>query len=140
MNASERTTLALHRLDVLRKFADDPGNWSTFDGRRVLILQMIDDVQTALDPPWPGSKKGARHRRSVYGRDGFACRDCGRTFDHPEPYNGEPIDGLTLGHIVPKSIGGRRNVGNLITQCLPCNEDLADRIWLGPRRFGDVIA
>lgn len=80
-----------------------------------------------------GTKKAARLRRSVYGRDGFACRDCGASFDHVEPYQGEPVPGLTLGHIVPKVLGGRRNVINLITQCRPCNEDLGGQIWLSPR-------
>jgi 5-methylcytosine-specific restriction endonuclease McrA len=70
----------------------------------------------------------------VYGRDDFTCRDCGTRF-HPrtDPYEGDTIVGLTLGHVIPQSKGGPWTVENLIAQCRWCNEDLDDDIWTGPR-------
>ncbi|WP_254924954.1 hypothetical protein [Rhodococcus sp. 06-156-3C] len=32
-------------LEELRAWVDDPGNWGTYDGRRRLLLHMIDKVQ-----------------------------------------------------------------------------------------------
>lgn len=32
----------LDRLERVRAFVDDPGNWSTLDGRRKLLLDMLD--------------------------------------------------------------------------------------------------
>lgn len=79
----------------------------------------------------PGSMKRQtpKRRKVVFVRDGFACRDCGRKFEHPEPYDGEVIKGLTLGHITPRSWGGSFKVENLIAQCGKCNSKLGDRLW-----------
>lgn len=78
----------------------------------------------------PGQKRIRNLRIFVYNRDGFTCRDCKRVFERPKPYLGEIIEGLTLGHIIPKSQGGRRTRKNLIAQCRKCNNKLGNRVWV----------
>lgn len=45
----------------------------------------------------------------VFTRDGFCCRLCKAT------------ENLTVDHIIPKSLGGTDEMGNLRTLCQPCN-------------------
>lgn len=71
----------------------------------------------------------ARKNKAVFERDNFTCRDCYQQFDHPEPYQGEPIPGLTRGHIIPDSMGGTAAINNLIAQCVPCNSALGNQVW-----------
>jgi len=71
----------------------------------------------------------ARKRLFVFVRDNFVCVDCGQWFDHPVPYEGETIEGLTLGHIIPRSKQGGFTRENLITQCLACNAALGSNVW-----------
>jgi 5-methylcytosine-specific restriction endonuclease McrA len=66
---------------------------------------------------------------AVFERDDFTCRDCCKEFDHPEPYYGEPIPGLTRGHIIPAAQGGTAGIDNLIAQCQPCNQALGNQVW-----------
>lgn len=73
--------------------------------------------------------RAARKRRRVFTRDDFTCRDCSQVFPHADPYGGEGIPGLTLGHIIPRSKGGTYDDDNLIAQCLSCNQALADNVW-----------
>lgn len=70
-----------------------------------------------------------RIRRSVYRAYRFTCVDCGARFQPPRDWNGEGIEGLTLGHIRPRSQGGSYSAGNCVPQCRKDNEDLADRPW-----------
>jgi len=55
-------------------------------------------------------------RRDVHERDGFAYLHCGA------------LDGLTLDHIVPWSIGGSDAADNLQTLCQPCNSKKGARV------------
>jgi hypothetical protein len=48
-------------------------------------------------------------RRAVFERDGFACKNCGRTKD------------LCIDHIVARSKGGTDDPGNLQVLCRVCN-------------------
>lgn len=45
----------------------------------------------------------------VYKRDGYACVYCGRTTD------------LSLDHVLAKARGGKDELSNLVTACIPCN-------------------
>lgn len=54
-------------------------------------------------------------REEVYQRDGWKCRDCGRT------------DDLTVDHIWPYSRGGTNALDNLQTLCKPCNVSKNDK-------------
>lgn len=58
-------------------------------------------------------------RHVVHQRDNFRCRYCGgrtswRVKD--KPYS------RTVDHLIPRSMGGRFNVVNLVTSCKACNE------------------
>ena len=55
---------------------------------------------------------GKRLRFSVFARDGFTCRYCGRQSDTVE---------LHIDHVVPVVQGGTNDETNLITACADCN-------------------
>jgi 5-methylcytosine-specific restriction endonuclease McrA len=64
----------------------------------------------------------------VLARDGFRCRDCGRT-------ENEPGVELHLDHVIPVSRGGPTTEDNLITACNRCNLGKSNREIL-PNRDG----
>lgn len=57
-----------------------------------------------------------RVRFSVFSRDGFTCKYCGRQSDEVK---------LVIDHIDPVSNGGTNEETNLITSCEPCNQGKA---------------
>lgn len=112
-------------------------------------LQMWRKPHFVVDPPSPKKKKprqrpGSSARRSlnlrrvVFVRDKFSCRDCPAVFPHPDPYRGEPIRGLSIGHIVPRSQGGNWHEDNLIAQCIDCNRKLGAQMWRQGWRGSDA--
>lgn len=58
-------------------------------------------------------------RFSVFQRDSFSCRYCGRSVQ----------DGMILhaDHVIPKSKGGPTTLDNLVTACLDCNLGKSDK-------------
>ncbi len=48
-------------------------------------------------------------RRAVLARDGHACRACGSSH------------GLEAHHVIFRSLGGKDEIGNLISLCTPCH-------------------
>ncbi|MET1083592.1 MAG: HNH endonuclease [Burkholderiales bacterium] len=116
--SSTRWELLVAWLDANLVITDDRANWATVNigvsplGRKVARMDIY-----------------ARKNRAVFERDNFTCRDCLQEFDHPEPYWGETIPGLTRGHIIPHAQGGPNVVANLIAQCQPCNQALGNNIW-----------
>jgi len=58
-------------------------------------------------------------RLAIYLRDGLACAYCGQALE----------DGcrLTLDHLIPHSLGGSNDAGNLVTACLLCNSSRGAR-------------
>lgn len=62
---------------------------------------------------------GKRLRFSVFARDSFTCRYCGRQSDKVE---------LVVDHLIPVSKGGTNDQENLITACVECNQGKADTI------------
>jgi 5-methylcytosine-specific restriction endonuclease McrA len=71
-----------------------------------------------------------RTRAFILDRDAHTCAYCGGEAD-------------TVDHIVPKSLGGGNEPGNLLACCRRCNSAKADRInkrvnWTNPR-WGVVI-
>ena len=57
-------------------------------------------------------------RINVFGRDRFTCQYCG---DQPGTAS------LTYDHVTPKSRGGQTKWENIVTACIPCNREKADR-------------
>lgn len=101
---------------------------------RVRVANLLRRIARRLDPPrfeapaW--LKEKWELRIEVFGRHAFACVDCGEAFPkHSDPYQGEGIENLTLGHIIPRSMGGRLEARNLVAQCLECNRLLGQRVW-----------
>ncbi len=57
-------------------------------------------------------------RANVYARDGYQCQYCGA--------NGSSAD-MNLDHIVPRSQGGHTSWLNVVTSCVECNSQKANR-------------
>lgn len=82
-------------------------------------------------------------RRSVYRRDGYACRECGWT---PPVVNEDEKAtfrrgnyALTLDHIIPRSRGGTNVQSNLQTLCLICNIAKGNGFSLDPLRRENLV-
>lgn len=101
---------------------------------------------TLHDPSRPWLVTGLSNRRRdartelrclVYNRDNFRCQSCGRRFVSVKTlarddfdYDGlHNIRGLTMGHIIPASKGGRWEPDNIKAQCERCNARLGDKVW-----------
>jgi len=61
-------------------------------------------------------KKSAKH--SVWKRDGYMCRYCGRYLRNEV---GTPHSIITVDHVIPRVSGGSNRQENLVTACAPCN-------------------
>ena len=57
-------------------------------------------------------------RLNIYARDGFVCQYCAVRF---------PSEELTFDHVTPRSRGGTTTWENIVTCCIPCNRQKADR-------------
>lgn len=58
-----------------------------------------------------------RTRFSVFARDNFTCRYCGRQSDSVV---------LVIDHLIPVAAGGTNDMENLVTACEPCNQGKSD--------------
>jgi len=67
-------------------------------------------------------------RLNIYARDGFACQYCRGHF---------PTEELTFDHVVPRSRGGKTTWENIVTCCIACNVDKANRT---PNEAGLALA
>lgn len=65
-------------------------------------------------------------RDEVFTRDGHVCVYCSVPISTAAQDRDTPRYG-TLDHVVPISKGGRSTPHNLVTSCLACNRDKADR-------------
>lgn len=57
-------------------------------------------------------------RANIYARDQFRCQYCGDEFR---------TEDLTFDHVLPVSRGGERSWQNIVTCCVACNRQKADR-------------
>lgn len=58
-------------------------------------------------------------RRSILLRDRYNCQYCGQRFAASD---------LTYDHVIPRSAGGRTEWANIVTACLGCNAQKANRL------------
>lgn len=74
----------------------------------------------------------SRYKRNlkerVWLRDSLKCRYCGKKLEMP-PRGISCHDNVyaTVDHIMPKALGGKTKLSNLLTACLDCNAAKADR-------------
>lgn len=57
-------------------------------------------------------------RENVYIRDNHTCQYCGDQF---------PARNLTLDHVIPASLNGKKSWTNVVAACRPCNQKKANR-------------
>lgn len=57
-------------------------------------------------------------RINIYARDRFICQYCAER---------KLTEDLTFDHVMPRSRGGRTTWENIVTACITCNSDKADR-------------
>lgn len=111
--------LLMHDLLAWSRTGRDPSS--------ALGRELIADRLVRRAPRWwlpPAVMPALRHRAkipaavraAVYERDGWCCLHCGTK------------EGLTLDHIVPWSLGGSDDVGNLQTLCQRCNSSKGARV------------
>ena len=83
-------------------------------------------------PSKPNKANRARLKLRVFTRDNFTCQEvtCGKVFEAPENFDGtQTIPGLTLGHIIPQTFGGRWTQENLKAECYDCNHSRGNSTW-----------
>lgn len=61
-------------------------------------------------------------RFEVLTRDGYRCRYCGA--------DAKSVS-LHIDHVLPRSVGGKDELGNLVTACADCNHGKSDRQIVG---------
>lgn len=57
-------------------------------------------------------------RLNIYARDRFECQFCGER---------KPTEELTFDHVTPRSRGGKTSWENIVTCCVACNSEKANR-------------
>ena len=57
-------------------------------------------------------------RVNIFNRDGFTCQYCGEQ---------KMTEDLTFDHVLPRSAGGMTSWQNIVTCCVPCNRQKANR-------------
>lgn len=84
--------------------------------------QQTDVVRNALRNVQPFPYDWNNRRYTVFTRDNFTCRYCGKRVEKPH-----------CDHVMPRSRGGSDEVKNLVTACPSCNLRKSDRTpeeWL----------
>ena len=56
---------------------------------------------------------------NLFERDQYCCQYCGKDFS---------ADRLNMDHVIPRSKGGRTTWENIVTACIPCNTQKANRL------------
>ncbi|WP_309400052.1 HNH endonuclease [Cerasicoccus maritimus] len=76
----------------------------------VLLLREYDRVP---------NKEVKFNRRNIFERDDHTCQYCGHHFQERE---------LNLDHVIPRDQGGRTTWENIVTSCIRCNTQKANRM------------
>jgi 5-methylcytosine-specific restriction endonuclease McrA len=57
-------------------------------------------------------------KQNVFARDRWTCQYCGQR---------RPVSELTVDHVVPRALGGKTAWDNVVTSCMACNSQKANR-------------
>jgi hypothetical protein len=80
-------------------------------------------------PREPDNAVSQGTRRRVLERDGRRCLVCGVAGGEPYPNEPDTRAALTVGHIIPRALGGSsEDTNNLRTECKRCNEPVREEI------------
>lgn len=67
-------------------------------------------------------------RNEVIRRDGYHCRYCGHRVGRYRAYETDrPYPKLVVDHVIPRSLGGRTEIDNLVVACVNCNARKSSR-------------
>lgn len=58
-------------------------------------------------------------RENLFERDNYRCQYCGNSFEAKE---------LNMDHVIPRDRGGRTSWENIVTSCIQCNTNKANRL------------
>ncbi len=98
---------------------DDSRTWQcttcriTYHDHDYVIQPQTLTIRTHTITSRPTKKRKAQ----VKARDGHACVYCGSTQD------------LTVDHVIPRFLGGKNTMSNLVTACFPCNRAKGSRLY-----------
>jgi len=77
--------------------------------KRYFMRRMFGKLLPSLRPKRKKAWISNSLRKQVFERDSYRCQHCGGWHN------------LSIDHIYPESKGGRTEIGNLQTLCMPCN-------------------
>ncbi|WP_396712057.1 HNH endonuclease [Microbispora sp. H11081] len=80
----------------------------------------------------------AADRRRVFDRDNWRCVVCGVGSGEPYPEDPASRAVLTVGHRIPRDLGGSVEIDNLQTECKRCNEPLRQELGL-PETLAELL-
>lgn len=87
----------------------------------------IDAAYTGVYRWWDGRKfKLLKDRERLCERQNWRCCYCGIRMQLEVHFQ---RDSATLEHVVPRSLGGPDDEGNIVMACYPCNHERADKFF-----------
>lgn len=66
------------------------------------------------------------NRNNIIYRDMLTCQYCGVIFNHFQ---------LTLDHVIPKTLGGKKSWDNIVSSCKSCNSKKGHHSFMSPLKF-----
>ncbi|PIU67990.1 MAG: HNH endonuclease [Armatimonadetes bacterium CG07_land_8_20_14_0_80_40_9] len=106
-----RRALVLMQKDKAQVIENDTRKVHTVD--RVFESPSVIRIVYFVKKPRPNLQPS---RQSIFARDGYTCQYCGKVSRD-----------LTLDHVVPKRIGGKKDWENLVSACKGCNNRKGDK-------------
>jgi 5-methylcytosine-specific restriction endonuclease McrA len=110
---TERKMLKLvvkDKVEVLSNWDDDI-RWSSGSFKRPAVVKLRYNVPRVM-------RKKRYHKSGIFKRDRYVCQYCGRSANPSK---------LTIDHVRPKSMGGKKTWDNCVAACFTCNNIKGDR-------------
>lgn len=73
--------------------------------------------------------------RGWMARNGFRCRHCRQRYAQREDV-AHGVNHLTIGHVIPRVLGGPSALWNVVPLCWDCNQEQGDAFW--PHLWGST--